>query len=133
MQSADVKTASPRLCALLAALIAAAMLPAVPHYQLDIAPAWAQITLCIGGLLLAYVAWVATAPNRFALWFTTWMLALAATACVLTMATILFTSPGASLPLQIAASRAAAITWSIAMATVLSAASLIAGRAANRW
>lgn len=121
-----------RLAILLAGFVLIGMAPSFLHINLVTAPNWARVLLLSGGLLLAYLAWMSLAPCRATLWTICWTFALAASGSVLLMAIVMFTSPDRPLPLEITTTRAPAIAWSAAIATLLNTGSLLAGRQAHR-
>lgn len=130
--SPRVATSARRFALLLAGFVLVGIGPAWLHVNLVAAPNWARVLLLVGGLLLAYLAWMSLAPCRATLWTICWTFAIAAAASVLLLAIVLFTSPDRPLPLEITTTRAPAIAWSATIATLLSTGSLLAGRLAHR-
>ncbi|MEX2185953.1 MAG: hypothetical protein WD875_04125 [Pirellulales bacterium] len=127
-----LRTSARRLAALLAALVLIAVGPAIAKFNLAAAPDWARVLLLGGGLAMAYLAWMALAPCREALWSITWALAIAAAAGVLVMAVALFTPQERPLPLDIGPTRGPAVAWCLTIAVLSSVGSLLAGRLASR-
>lgn len=120
-----------RLAAALAALVLVCVGPAFGEIDLAAAPDWARVLLLVGGLLLVYLVWLALLPCREALWTVTWVFAIAASGGVLTLAVVLFSPRDRALPLGLGSDRVVAIAWCGVCATLLCAASVMAGRLAS--
>jgi hypothetical protein len=123
--------AARRLAALLALLVVVCVGPAMMHFNLAAAPNWARVLLLGGGLLLAYIAWLALLPCRETLRTITWVFAIAAAAGTLTLAVVLFSPREESLPLGLGEARMIAVAWCVVVAALMSLGSVLAARSAT--
>lgn len=109
------------------------MAPALPHWNLGAAPAWARAVLLLSLLQLVYGAWVASIPDWTTLRCSMIVLTILAALYALTMTVALTTPRDNTLPLDLTDVRRQAVLW---CAGVLLLASLVAyacGRVAWRW
>jgi hypothetical protein len=109
------------------------MAPALPHWNLGAAPAWARAVLLVSLLQLAYGAWVASIPDWATLRISMIVLTAIAALYGLTMTVALTTPPENALPLDLTDVRRQAVLWCAGVLLLASLVAYFCGRAAWRW
>jgi hypothetical protein len=131
--TADQRRFAHRAALALALLCLLAMLPEFGHLQLAAAPGWARALLLGSMVQMAFVAWMATIPDRGSMWVLMIVLALAATIYGAVAGIALGTSLEFELPLGLARIRWPAFWWSTAMMALQAVAAFFCGQTAQRW
>ncbi len=117
----------------LASLCLLEVMPALWHLRLATAPGWAR-ALLLGSLWqLAFVAWMATIPDRGSVWVLMFVFAIAATLYAAVASILLLTPDDFDLPLGLTQARWPAFWWSILTAVLSAAAAFWCGSLAQRW
>ena len=116
----------------LAVISLIAISPALKHWDLAAAPAWARASLLWSALQLAYAVWLTSVPDWSALWVA--MIVFATTATLYgTVGTVaLAMPPEFDLPLDLAPVRSTATLWCFTMAAIMIGAAYGCGRVAQR-
>jgi hypothetical protein len=109
------------------------MAPAIPHWNLGAAPAWARTILLVSLLQLAYGAWVASIPDWATLRASMIVLTAVAALYGLTMTVALTTPLENTLPLDLTDVRRQAVLWCAGVVLLASLVAYFCGRAAWRW
>jgi hypothetical protein len=105
------------------------MIPALPHRNLAMAPAWARIALLMGTLQIAYAIWAMTIPDRSAVRVLMMALTAVAAAYATTLTVALTTPASDSLPLDLTDMRKQAAAWCAAVMLLASLLAYACGRA----
>ena len=128
----DLRRTSHRIAIGLAVISLIAISPALKHWDLAAAPAWARAALLWSALQLAYAVWLTSVPDWSALWVA--MIVFATTATLYgTVGTVaLAMPPEFELPLDLAPIRSTATLWCFTMAAIMIGAAYGCGRAAQR-
>lgn len=121
------------LAIVLALVTAFSAMPVVQHWNLAVAPVWAQVVWLLVVCQLVYIAWLVSLPD----WSTAWMGVLvftpiAAIYCGV-MAIALATPLGKTLVLDLADVRDLAAGWSAANMMLMALMSFACGRVGSRW
>lgn len=133
ISDADRRRRARQTAAALAAICFFGLLPAIWHLNLAAAPGWAR-ALLLGSLLeLAFVAWMASIPDRATLWVMMIVLAAAATIYGTIASIALVTSLDSELPFGLSNVRWPAFWWSALMMAASTAAAYFCGHEAQRW
>jgi hypothetical protein len=130
---ADKRWTTYYLAAAIAALSLFCMAPAIPHWNLGSAPAWARAVLLLSLLQLAYGAWVASIPDWATLRASMIVLTVVAALYGLTMTMALTTPPEHALPLDLTDVKRQAVLWCAGVVLLASLVAYFCGRAAWRW
>ncbi len=116
----------------LAALFQAA--PATMHWNIAIAPDWAQLVLLLAIVQLAYVAWMLTVPDWSSVWVSMLVCALVAAIYGAAMAIFLYTPRDAPLMLELEEGvRYSAGGWCAAVVLLTGMMTFVAGRVSGGW
>jgi hypothetical protein len=107
--------------------------PVVQHWNLSIAPVWAQVIWLLVVCQLVYIAWLVSLPD----WTTTWMGVLVFTPVAAiyggAIAIVLSTPMGKTLVLDLADVRDMAAGWSAANMMLMALMSFACGRVGSKW
>ena len=131
--SADQCRQVHRIACALALLCALELLPSLWHLNLSAAPNWSRAVLLGSLWQLAFVAWMATIPDRGSIWVLMLVFAVAATIYGAIASIALLTADEVDLPLGLASARWPAFWWSSLMAVLCAAAAFYCGHTAQRW
>ncbi len=107
--------------------------PALRHWQLAEAPAWAQVMLLVAAAQLAYTAWLVLLPDWSTLWVGTIVFALVAAGYGTAMALVGSMPPGRLSALGLAGAGSSAAGWCGANLVVMGLLSFACGRLATKW
>jgi hypothetical protein len=121
------------LAVAMAALSLFSMIPALPHWNLAAAPAWARAVWLLSLLQLAYVVWVASIPDWATLWSSMIVYTVVAALYGLTMMVALTTPVVDIVPLDLTDLRRQAVLWCLVVVLLACLLAYFCGRAAWRW
>jgi hypothetical protein len=107
--------------------------PAVRHYNVVAAPGWARFVWLAAGLQLAYIAWMALAPDWSSVWVVMCALAAVAALYAVGMGILLFSDHSDPLALDLAGVRQTAPGWCAAVTLMTGLGCYLAGRVSYRW
>jgi hypothetical protein len=133
MLSSKLRRQAYRLACLLATLCLLADLPALGHLPLSTAPGWSNAVLLGSLWQLAFVAWMATVPDRGSIWVLMLVFAVAATCYGAVAGIALAIADEFDLPLGLASARWPAFWWSSLMLLLSATAAFYCGYTAQRW
>jgi hypothetical protein len=107
--------------------------PALRHWQLAAAPAWARIVLLVAAAQLVYIAWLVLLPDWSTVWVGMVLFALVGAGYAAAMAMV--GSVPQSMPplLGLAGGGASAAAWCGANVVVMGLLSFACGRLATQW
>jgi hypothetical protein len=131
--SAEKVTTVHWLAAILSLTVVVGAAPALGHWQLAGAPAWAQVMLLAAGSQLAYTIWLALLPDWSSLRLGTILFGVVAAGYGTVMALVI--QPPASMPspLGLAGADAMAAAWCGANLVVAGLVSFTCARLAAEW
>ncbi len=107
--------------------------PALRHWQLAEAPAWARIVLLVAAAQLVYIAWLVLLPDWSTVWVGMVLFALVGAGYGASMALVGSMPPGKLPPLGLASAGSSAAAWCGANVVVTGLLSFACGRLASKW
>lgn len=129
----DQRRALHHAAAALAMVAVAAAIPVVGQLPSATLPTWAQLSLAVMAVQLAYVGWMLSLPDWSTLRLTTWVFALIASGYASLLAALYFAPPGRLAWLELDPLKQPAIGWCLLVATGTTAVCLWTGRRAAAW